>query len=94
LSNLQHARQKWEKTTVKEVTDRFPERQERFETLSGIPLARVHTPADAEMDYLNALGFPGQYPFTRGVQSTMYRGRFWTMRQYACLLYTSPSPRD
>jgi methylmalonyl-CoA mutase N-terminal domain/subunit len=83
LSNLQRAREEWEKTTVKEVTDRFPERRQRFETLSGIPLARVYTPADTEPDYLNALGFPGQYPFVRGVQPTMYRGRFWTMRQYA-----------
>jgi methylmalonyl-CoA mutase N-terminal domain/subunit len=83
LSNLQNAKQEWEKTTVKRVTDRFPERRERFETLSGLPLARVYTSADTEMDYLNALGFPGQYPFTRGVQPTMYRGRFWTMRQYA-----------
>jgi methylmalonyl-CoA mutase N-terminal domain/subunit len=83
LSNLRRARQEWEKTTVKEVTDRFPERQEDFETPSGIPLARVYTPADTEVDYLDALGFPGQYPFARGVQPTMYRGRLWTMRQYA-----------
>ncbi|MEE8392432.1 MAG: methylmalonyl-CoA mutase family protein, partial [Anaerolineae bacterium] len=64
-------------------TDRFPERREQFETLSGIPLDRVYTPADVETDYLNDLNFPGQYPFTRGVQPTMYQGRFWTMRQYA-----------
>ena len=83
MDNLKHAKREWEKTTVKKVTARFPERQERFETLSGIPLDRVYTPADVEVDYLNDLGFPGQYPFTRGVQPTMYRGRLWTMRQYA-----------
>jgi len=83
VDNLKRAKREWEKTTVKKVTARFPERQERFETLSGIPLDRVYTPADVEVDYLNDLGFPGQYPFTRGVQPTMYRGRLWTMRQYA-----------
>ena len=83
MDNLKRAKREWEKTTVKKVTARFPERQERFETLSGIPLDRVYTPADVEVDYLNDLGFPGQYPFTRGVQPTMYRGRLWTMRQYA-----------
>jgi methylmalonyl-CoA mutase N-terminal domain/subunit len=82
MDNLRHAKQEWEKTTA-QVTDRFPERQEQFETLSGIPLERIYTPADVEADYLDALNFPGQYPFTRGVQPTMYRGRFWTMRQYA-----------
>jgi methylmalonyl-CoA mutase N-terminal domain/subunit len=55
----------------------------QFETLSGIPLERVFTPADVELDYLNDLGFPGEYPFARGVYPTMYRGRLWTMRQYA-----------
>ena len=89
LDDLQRAKQEWEETTVKPVTDRFPERREQFETLSGIPLDRVYTPADVEVEagsprpYLDGLGFPGQYPFTRGVQPTMYRGRFWTMRQYA-----------
>jgi len=83
VDNLKRAKREWEKTTVKKVTARFPERQERFETLSGIPLDRIYTPADVEVDYLNDLGFPGQYPFTRGVQPTMYRGRLWTMRQYA-----------
>jgi methylmalonyl-CoA mutase, N-terminal domain len=56
-------------------------RQERFETTSGIELQPLYGPREA--DYEEKLGFPGQYPYTRGVQSTMYRGRFWTMRQYA-----------
>jgi len=83
LDDLKRAKQAWEETTVKRVTDRFPEQREQFETLSGIPLERAYTPADVAPDYLNDLGFPGEYPFTRGVQPTMYRGRFWTMRQYA-----------
>jgi methylmalonyl-CoA mutase N-terminal domain/subunit len=61
----------------------LPERRAAFETSSGIPLKRLYTPADAPIDYAADLGFPGEYPFTRGIQPTMYRGRFWTMRQYA-----------
>ncbi|HIE39010.1 MAG TPA: methylmalonyl-CoA mutase, partial [Anaerolineae bacterium] len=83
VSKLSRAKQEWTEETVKPVLERFPERRERFETLSGIPLERVYTPADVEVDYLEDLGFPGQCPFTRGVQPTMYRGRLWTMRQYA-----------
>jgi methylmalonyl-CoA mutase N-terminal domain/subunit len=59
------------------------ERQPHFETLSGIPVQRVYTPADGVTAYNAQLGFPGEFPFTRGIQPTMYRGRFWTMRQYA-----------
>ncbi|MCS6926802.1 MAG: methylmalonyl-CoA mutase family protein, partial [Candidatus Binatia bacterium] len=78
------AYQEWEEKVVKKTLARTPERQERFETSSGIEVKRLYTPADtAQLDYTTALGFPGQYPFTRGVQPTMYRGRFWTMRQYA-----------
>jgi len=83
LDDLKHAKQEWEENTVEPVLERFPERREQFETLSGIPLDRAYTPAGVEVDYLNDLDFPGGYPFTRGVQPTMYRGRFWTMRQYA-----------
>jgi len=83
VKDLKQAKREWEERTVKPVLERFPERRERFETLSGIPLDRVYTPAEVEVDYLKDLGFPGEYPFTRGVQPTMYRGRLWTMRQYA-----------
>jgi len=83
MDNLKRAKQAWEEKIARPVLERFPERREQFETLSGIPLERVYTPADVEVDYLDDLDFPGQYPFTRGVQPTMYRGRFWTMRQYA-----------
>jgi methylmalonyl-CoA mutase N-terminal domain/subunit len=59
------------------------ERKTKFETLSGIEAKRVYAPEDSADDYNARLGFPGEYPFTRGIQPTMYRGRFWTMRQYA-----------
>lgn len=63
---------------------RQPEMKEVFTTVGGIPLERLYTPVDLEgLDYCRDLGFPGYYPYTRGVQPTMFRGRFWTMRQYA-----------
>jgi len=71
----------WEERTLEPVLKKFPERKEEFHTSSGIPLPRLLTPQ--ELDYEAMLGFPGEYPFTRGVQPSMYRGRFWTMRQYA-----------
>jgi methylmalonyl-CoA mutase N-terminal domain/subunit len=78
------ATQNWEEKVVQKTLARSPERKARFETSSGIEIKRLYTPPDAaQLDYETALNFPGQYPFTRGVQPTMYRGRFWTMRQYA-----------
>jgi methylmalonyl-CoA mutase N-terminal domain/subunit len=72
------------KTTLEKALLKAKERAPRFETTSGIEIKRLYTPEDvAEVDYPRDLGFPGEYPFTRGVQPTMYRGRFWTMRQYA-----------
>jgi len=76
-------RRRWEDNTVKPLLSRYPERQSEFETPSRIPLGRLYTPDDAPAPYEEALGFPGEYPFTRGIQPTMYRGRHWTMRQYA-----------
>ncbi len=76
-------RKQWEETVLAKALSRFPERREVFQTSSGIPLKRLYTPEDAPQDYDEALGYPGQFPFTRGAQPTMYRGRFWTMRQYA-----------
>ena len=83
MSNISEYKRQWEQTTLEETISRRPERRERFETLSSIPVKRLYTPDDVEADYLDDLGFPGEPPFTRGVQPTMYRGRFWTMRQYA-----------
>lgn len=73
----------WEREQVEKATSRFPERQENFTTSSEIPVKRLYTPDDSPANYEETLGFPGEYPFTRGVQPTMYRSRFWTMRQYA-----------
>jgi methylmalonyl-CoA mutase N-terminal domain/subunit len=76
--------EKWENTTLKKVLDRSPESQEEFRTESGIPVKRLYSPLDLEgIDYEEALGYPGQYPYTRGVYPSMYRGRLWTMRNYA-----------
>ena len=81
---VSQAREEWANKTLKKTLDRFPERQAEFETSSGIPVDRIYTPPDDQAgDYVSRLGFPGEYPYTRGVQPTMYRGRFWTMRQYA-----------
>jgi methylmalonyl-CoA mutase, N-terminal domain len=74
-------RKRWEEKTLKPAIRKFPERSEVFFTPSGIPLPNLLGPE--ENDISEKLGFPGEYPFTRGVQPTMYRGRFWTMRQYA-----------
>src|SRR5450759_4052714 len=82
--DIKKARQAWEEQLLKRTLARSPERRERFETTSGIEVKRVYTPEDqTDAAYAGSLGFPGAYPFTRGVQPTMYRGRFWTMRQYA-----------
>ncbi|HDZ23674.1 MAG TPA: methylmalonyl-CoA mutase [Desulfobacteraceae bacterium] len=69
---------------VEEKLQKRPERKPEFINTSGIPLKRLYTPLDTEdIDYVEEIGFPGEYPYTRGVQPTMYRGRYWTMRQYA-----------
>ena len=80
---LKEEQKRWEEQTRNPAFKRFPERKVEFTTSSGIPLPPVLTPSGEDPDYLDQLGFPGEYPFTRGVQPTMYRGRFWTMRQYA-----------
>ena len=81
---IEALRQRWETGTLKRTLERSPERQAVFKTTSGIPLERVYTPLDVDgLDLKRDLAFPGEYPFTRGVQPTMYRGRLWTMRQYA-----------
>ncbi len=78
------ARKEWEKKTLEPALKRLPERRERFETGSGIPVKRLYTPEDtADVDPDADIGVPGAYPFTRGIRPTMYRGRLWTMRQYA-----------
>jgi methylmalonyl-CoA mutase N-terminal domain/subunit len=69
---------------VEQKLSKQPERKEKFFNTSGIPINRVYTPLDhSDAEYLSKIGLPGKYPYTRGVQPTMYRGRYWTMRQYA-----------
>ncbi|MCC7358794.1 MAG: methylmalonyl-CoA mutase family protein [Anaerolineales bacterium] len=75
--------QHWEDDVLGPALRKAPERREHFETSSGIALERVYHPSAAARAYAAQLGYPGQYPFTRGIQATMYRGRLWTMRQYA-----------
>jgi methylmalonyl-CoA mutase N-terminal domain/subunit len=79
---LDDARKSWEKHILAAALENHPERRSNYETSSGIPLDRFYMPRDEE-NYIARLGFPGEYPYTRGVQPTMYRGRLWTMRQYA-----------
>ena len=73
----------WEENELKKSLERFPERKERFSFHGGEEVPRLSLPDRIDEEYLENIGFPGQYPFTRGVQPTMYRGRLWTMRQYA-----------
>jgi len=80
--DLKKEQKRWEETFAP-VMKKFPDRKTEFETSSNIPLPRLLTPEDPDLDYMEKLGFPGEYPFTRGVQPGMYRSRFWTMRQYA-----------
>src|SRR5690625_4752533 len=77
----QNQEEQW-KQAVEKTQQRFPERKNSFKTSSDIEVDRLYYPQNDEV-YNEKLGFPGQYPFTRGIQPTMYRGRFWTMRQYA-----------
>jgi len=74
----------WEEKEVNKTLAKFPEQKKQFEFDTGVEVKRLYTPLDTpDFDYENSLGYPGLYPFTRGVQSTMYRGKFWTMRMYA-----------
>jgi methylmalonyl-CoA mutase, N-terminal domain len=84
LAELQQQQEKWEETTLQRSQARFPERKARFLTTSSESIRRLYTPLDvADLDYQADLGFPGEYPYTRGVHATMYRGRPWTMRMFA-----------
>lgn len=80
---LKKENERWSEEVQQKLAKR-PERKKEFVNTSGIPIKRLYTPLDnKEMDYFSEVGFPSEYPFTRGVQPTMYRGRHWTMRQYA-----------
>ena len=84
MPDLKADLKRWQETTLKRTLDRSPERKPVFATDSGIPVKALYTPLDnPDADYQQQIGFPGEYPYTRGVYPSMYRGQIWTMRQYA-----------
>jgi methylmalonyl-CoA mutase N-terminal domain/subunit len=84
LDDLADAFENWEADKLSKTLEKMPERQDEFITTSSVPVNRLYTPLDiADQDYLRDLGLPGEYPFTRGVHATGYRGRLWTMRMFA-----------
>ena len=84
MSDLEADLERWQDTTLKRTLERSPERASAFATESGIPVKALYTPLDAPAGaYQASLGFPGEFPYTRGVYPSMYRGQLWTMRQYA-----------
>lgn len=84
LERIRRAAQEWDRTTLPSSMQSLPERQERFVTISSEPIERLYTPLDAaDSSYLQDLGLPGEYPYTRGIHATMHRSRLWTMRMFA-----------
>src|SRR6478672_10101108 len=84
IARLAEEAQRWKQQTYGKAVARAPERDQDFTTISGVPINPLYTPADlSDWDYGRDLGFPGEYPFTRGIHPTMYRSRFWTMRMFA-----------
>jgi len=84
MTDLKSDLKRWQETTLKKTLERSAERMPAFTTDSGIPVKALYTPLDlAGIDYQQEIGFPGEYPYTRGVYPSMYRGQLWTMRQYA-----------
>ncbi len=82
-AEIERLRRDWEMGPLAEALSQFPERQAGFTTESGMPVLPIYTPRDVTADFGEDVGFPGEFPYTRGVQPTMYRARLWTMRQYA-----------
>jgi methylmalonyl-CoA mutase N-terminal domain/subunit len=84
IQKIRDGKSNWEEGSLKKTLAKSPEAKPVFTTISGETVDRLYTPLDVtSLDYDRDLGYPGEYPFTRGVQPTMYRGRYWTMRQYA-----------
>ncbi len=84
LEKIRQARDSWEENTLHQAVGVRPERTEEFTTISGEPVNRLYTPADLpDLDYVRDLGFPGEYPYTRGIHATGYRAKLWTMRMFA-----------
>ena len=84
VDKIYEKEKEWAETTLKKIISRFPELKEKFLSGSSEEIKRLYLPKDYDQDkYLEKIGFPGEYPFTRGIQPTMYRSKLWTMRQYA-----------
>ncbi|MFC1936716.1 methylmalonyl-CoA mutase [Chloroflexota bacterium] len=84
LEEIKKQQDKWEETTLHKNISRFPERREKFITTSSEEIDRLYTPLDvSEIDYIDDLGMPGEYPYTRGIHPTLHRGKLWTMRMFA-----------
>jgi methylmalonyl-CoA mutase N-terminal domain/subunit len=86
LAETKASLKRWENGTLAKMLGKFPERKKQFSTISGLPIKRLYTPLDLkekEIDYDRNLGYPGQYPFTRGLHPTMYRGQLWTFRMFS-----------
>ena len=80
LEKVKREKERWEREILGPALEKSPERADSFETVSGRVVDRLHGPWDlAEQDYMRDLGLPGEYPFTRGIHSTMYRGKQWTI---------------
>src|SRR6185369_5140125 len=84
LEKVADAQEQWENRTLNPTLAKMRERADEFITTSSYPIDRLYTPLDLpDFDYANEVGFPGEYPYTRGVHATMHRGRLWTMRMFA-----------
>ena len=84
IKEIEEMEKKWEEEVVPKYLKKMPERKKEFKTHAGISVKRIYTPADIrDFDYLEKLGLPGEFPFTRGIHATMYRARIWTMRQFS-----------
>ncbi len=84
IEEVKKSRDKWEKEVLNPTLEKSAERDWKFTTVSGVPINILYTPEDiGDIDFLNDIGFPGLYPYTRGIHATMYRGKIWTMRQFS-----------
>jgi len=84
LESIKKKENEWQKNKYKKITKNHPERKESFENLSGIGIKNIYNPWDnKDLEFFKDIGFPGEYPFLRGIHATMHRGRLWTMRQFA-----------
>jgi methylmalonyl-CoA mutase N-terminal domain/subunit len=84
IAEIKKEKERWEQTTLQDWTKQCKERREDFRNTSNVSIERLYTPEHiSSLDYIHDIGFPGEYPFLRGVHATMYRGRLWTMRQFS-----------